>query len=182
MSVTTPDTFLPMRDRPWGLATLWLILVGGFFFVSYLGSLELVALRDDVPVLVFEWERHIPFLAWTIVPYWSIDLFYALAFFLCLTRAELFGLVRRLLSAQVIAVTIFLIAPLKLTSTIPADTGIFAAPEGGATAAAVPMLLERGMIDSSDEVVPRSGRCPTSRPGSTSSSPSSRPGPPWRLS
>ena len=126
MSVTTPDLALPLRDRPWGLATLWLILVGGFFFVSYLGSLELVALRDDVPVLVFGWERHIPFLAWTIMPYWSIDLFYALAFFLCLTRAELFGLVRRLLSAQIIAVTIFLIAPLKLTSTIPAETGIFA--------------------------------------------------------
>jgi len=36
---------------------------------------------------------------------------------------------------------------------IGADTGIFAAPEGGATAAAVPMLLQRGMISSDDEVV-----------------------------
>jgi threonine synthase len=34
-----------------------------------------------------------------------------------------------------------------------ADTGIFAAPEGGATAAAVPLLLERGMIAPEDEVV-----------------------------
>jgi len=34
-----------------------------------------------------------------------------------------------------------------------ADTGIFAAPEGGAAAAAVPLLLERGMIASDDEVV-----------------------------
>jgi len=34
-----------------------------------------------------------------------------------------------------------------------ADTGIFAAPEGGAAAAAVPLLLERGMIDAADEVV-----------------------------
>jgi threonine synthase len=34
-----------------------------------------------------------------------------------------------------------------------ADTGIFAAPEGGATAAAVPLLLERGMIAPDDEVV-----------------------------
>jgi len=33
------------------------------------------------------------------------------------------------------------------------DTGIFAAPEGGATAAAVPMLLEKGMITPDDEVV-----------------------------
>jgi threonine synthase len=34
-----------------------------------------------------------------------------------------------------------------------ADTGIFAAPEGGAAAAAVPLLLERGMIEPDDEVV-----------------------------
>jgi len=36
---------------------------------------------------------------------------------------------------------------------IGADTGIFAAPEGGATAAAVPMLMERGLISRDDEVV-----------------------------
>ncbi len=34
-----------------------------------------------------------------------------------------------------------------------ADTGIFAAPEGGATAAAVPMLMAQGLIDPQDEVV-----------------------------
>ena len=34
-----------------------------------------------------------------------------------------------------------------------ADTGIFAAPEGGATAAAVPMLKEKGLISETDEVV-----------------------------
>jgi threonine synthase len=34
-----------------------------------------------------------------------------------------------------------------------ADTGVFAAPEGGATAAAVPLLRERGMISLEDEVV-----------------------------
>lgn len=36
---------------------------------------------------------------------------------------------------------------------IGTDTGIFAAPEGGATAAAVPMLLEMGLISTDDEVV-----------------------------
>jgi len=34
-----------------------------------------------------------------------------------------------------------------------ADTGIFAGPEGGAVAAAVPTLLERGLISKADEVV-----------------------------
>jgi threonine synthase len=36
---------------------------------------------------------------------------------------------------------------------IGAYTGVFAAPEGGAAAAAVPVLLERGMISADDEVV-----------------------------
>jgi threonine synthase len=34
-----------------------------------------------------------------------------------------------------------------------ADTGVFAAPEGGATAAAVPILKEKGLIAEGDEVV-----------------------------
>jgi threonine synthase len=34
-----------------------------------------------------------------------------------------------------------------------ADTGIFAAPEGGATAAAVPKLVEKDLISPDDEVV-----------------------------
>ena len=34
-----------------------------------------------------------------------------------------------------------------------ADTGVFAAPEGGAAAAAVPLLLDRGLIAEDDEVV-----------------------------
>ena len=36
---------------------------------------------------------------------------------------------------------------------IGGDTGIFAAPEGGATAAAVPRLLASGLMDADDEVV-----------------------------
>jgi len=36
---------------------------------------------------------------------------------------------------------------------IGVDTGIFAAPEGGATAAALPILLEKGMINQDEEVV-----------------------------
>jgi threonine synthase len=34
-----------------------------------------------------------------------------------------------------------------------AATGIFAAPEGGAVAAAVPLLLQQGLIDAGEETV-----------------------------
>ncbi len=117
---------LAAERRPWGPAIVWLCFLTPLFFITYLGSLEIVSWRDHVPVILFDWERHIPFLAWTVVPYWSIDALYGLSLFICLTRDELSRHARRLLSAQMIAVPIFLIAPLKLTSTIPADTGIFA--------------------------------------------------------
>ena len=42
---------------------------------------------------------------------------------------------------------------LEWVRKLGADTGIFAAPEGGATAAAVPMLKKQGLIADGDEVV-----------------------------
>ncbi|MBL8882768.1 MAG: phosphatase PAP2/dual specificity phosphatase family protein [Hyphomicrobium sp.] len=112
--------------RPWTEALLWLSFLGPLFFATYLGSLEIVSWREHVPVVVFDWELHIPFLAWTIVPYWSIDALYAIALFLPPSREDLRTLAFRLLTAQLIATAIFLIAPLRLTSVIPADTGAFA--------------------------------------------------------
>ncbi len=41
----------------------------------------------------------------------------------------------------------------RWTGLLGEDTGIFAAPEGGATAAAVPPLLEAGLLSEEDEVV-----------------------------
>ncbi len=42
---------------------------------------------------------------------------------------------------------------LEWVKKLGADTGVFASPEGGATAAAVPMLMAKGLIAESDEVV-----------------------------
>ena len=41
----------------------------------------------------------------------------------------------------------------EAVETIGAATGVFAAPEGGATAAAIPHLLERGLLRADEEVV-----------------------------
>jgi len=41
----------------------------------------------------------------------------------------------------------------KWVDVIGATTGVFAAPEGGATAAAIPRLLERGLLRTDEEVV-----------------------------
>jgi hypothetical protein len=73
---------------------------------------------------VFGWERHIPFLDWTILPYWSINLFYGASLFVCTTPAELDRHGRRLLTAQVIAVACFLVVPLRFTFERPEAGGV----------------------------------------------------------
>ena len=90
-----------LKSRPWGLAMLALAALAPFFFLSYNFANWLTSRRADVPSLVFGWEHQIPFLAWTIVPYWSLDLLYALSLFLCRTGRELRIHVFRLISAQI---------------------------------------------------------------------------------
>ena len=49
---------------------------------------------------MWDWERHIPFVREFIVPYWSLDLFFCGAFFLCRSRAELNLLTKRLVAVH----------------------------------------------------------------------------------
>lgn len=111
--------------RPWRRALLWLALLGPFFFASYGFANWMAAHQAAVPVVAFSWETHIPFLPWTIVPYWSIDLFYAVSFFLCRRKSELDRHALRLLSAQVIAVACFLLWPLRFSFERPDTRGVF---------------------------------------------------------
>jgi membrane-associated phospholipid phosphatase len=111
--------------RPWKRATLWLAFLGPFFFASYGLTNWLASLRADVGVAVFAWEQHIPYVPWSIVPYWSIDAFYAASLFVCATRRELDSHAKRLLAAQVIAVFCFLLFPLRYSFTRPETTGFF---------------------------------------------------------
>lgn len=113
------------EPRPWKSAALWLVVLGLFFFASYDLANWLASRRAAVGSLAFGWERHIPFLAWTIVPYWSIDLFYAASPFLCATRRELSVHARRLLAAQLLCVACFLAFPLRFSFTRPVADGLF---------------------------------------------------------
>ncbi|QEN90125.1 phosphatase PAP2/dual specificity phosphatase family protein [Labrys sp. KNU-23] len=107
------------EKRPWGRALLWLAGLGIFFYSSYGLANYLADRRAFVPSIVFGWERGMPFLPWTIVPYWSVNLFYAASLFVCTSRVELGTLGRRLLTAQVIAVACFLVFPLRFSFAKP---------------------------------------------------------------
>ncbi|MEO8026354.1 MAG: serine/threonine protein phosphatase, partial [Bryobacteraceae bacterium] len=112
------------RDRPYARAAVWMLALGSFFFLSYGFANWATSQRSNVPSIVFDWERKIPFSAWTIVPYWSTDSFYALSFFVCRTRRELNAHAKRLLAVQVASVVAFLIVPLKFTFDRPELAGL----------------------------------------------------------
>ncbi|HSD36187.1 MAG TPA: phosphatase PAP2/dual specificity phosphatase family protein [Rhodocyclaceae bacterium] len=111
--------------RPWGEAALWCLGLAVLFFTTYNTTNWLTARRDGVDVVAFAWEHHIPFLAWTIVPYWSIDLLYGLSLFVCTTRHELRRHAMRLLCAQLVCIAGFLLFPLRFSFERPAVNGFF---------------------------------------------------------
>ncbi len=110
--------------RPIWRAALWLLLLGPVFFISYGWANNWSAHQAFVPSLWFAWERYIPFWDWTILPYMSIDAFYALSLFMCTSRAELDTHAKRLLCATVLSVVGFWLFPLQFAFTRP-ETGGF---------------------------------------------------------
>jgi len=92
------------------------------FIVVYGACNYLTAHRTDVGMWHYEWEKYIPLVTWFIVPYMSIDLFFAAAPFLCKSREELATHSKRIVFAILVAGCIFLIMPLKLVVTRPDPT------------------------------------------------------------
>ncbi len=111
--------------RPWRRATAWLAGLCVFFYASYSFSNWLASLRAGVPVVVYDWEHAIPFVAWMIIPYWSTNLLFAVSLFFCRSRTELDSHAKRLLTAQVVAVSCFILFPLRTSFPVPELDGIF---------------------------------------------------------
>lgn len=100
-----------------------LALAGGVFILVYSGCNHLTSRRGDVGTWMWEWERHIPFVRELVVPYWSLDLFFCGAFFLCSSRVELNLLTKRLVAITVASGLCYLLFPLKLALPRPAPAG-----------------------------------------------------------
>jgi protein-tyrosine phosphatase len=114
-----------MTFSPWKQGLCWLLVLGPLFFISYGQVNQYTATRHDVSSVVFIWEQQIPFMPWTIVPYWSIDLLYGISLFICTSKQELTRHGCRLLAASLVACMSFLLFPLKFTFTRPETQGFF---------------------------------------------------------
>ena len=115
-----------MQTKPpilWKRGALWLVFLGPFFFLSYGGLNALTSIRPDVGVVVQDWERAIPFVPWMMLPYMSIDAFYAASLFLFRKRSALDRHALRLLLATVISLVGFLLFPLQFSFAVPKAEG-----------------------------------------------------------
>ena len=101
-----------------------LVVVAAIFYASYGATNALASARANVPEIYFAWERALPFWAWSIMPYWSLNLLYALGFFLCRDGRELARYVTQLLAAQMIATLFFIAFPLQMSWEKPAVSGL----------------------------------------------------------
>ncbi len=124
MSIAAEGGLARREPRLWRHAAAWLALLGPFFFASYGAANWLTAQRSEVGAIAFEWEHTIPFWPWTIVPYWSIDVFYAISLFVCTSRAEIDTHAKRLITAQVLAVACFILFPLTFSFPRPPSDGL----------------------------------------------------------
>ncbi len=101
----------------------WLALCGPWFFIAYGFCNWFTSRRTDVGTWYWEWEKHVPFVPELVVPYWSLDLLFIIAFFLPRTRAELRVLGTRIFTLITLTCVCFLIWPLKFDLPRPTPTG-----------------------------------------------------------
>lgn len=101
----------------------WLLGLGPFFYLSYGWANYLASQQPQVVALQFDWEQQIPFIDWSIWPYWSLNLLYAGALFVPRQAVAVQRLGLRLLTAQLIAVAGFILFPLHCLSVKPEVSG-----------------------------------------------------------
>ena len=125
MNLSAATASMSRAPLHWGRSIAWLLFLAPFFFLSYGYSNRLAAENGVTDSLFFAWERHIPIVPWTILPYWSIDFLYGISFLLCRSKSAVDRHALRLLTAQLISVACFIAFPLHFAFARPQVDGFF---------------------------------------------------------
>jgi hypothetical protein len=103
-----------------------LIATSAIFVVAYALANLWTAQRADIGQGVFEFERGIPFVPWTIVPYLSVMAFYAASFFVG-ERAALDRHARTILVNLALSLVCYALVPLRFQFERPMPEGVYGA-------------------------------------------------------
>lgn len=122
MTLSTRNHYAAALDQR-NAAIVSLALVSFLYCAGYGIANRLTQLRADVGTAVFAWEKSIPFIDWTIVPYLSIVGFFAASFFLCRDREQLRCHVLRALALLALSLACFALWPLRFTFERPVTDG-----------------------------------------------------------
>ena len=106
-------------------ALCWLLFLAPFFYISYGFSNFIAQNSFGVPEIYYQWEKLIPFWAWTIIPYWCLNIFYGLSLFIQKSKSSINRLVARYLVAQLLAVACFILFPVQISFIKPETSGLF---------------------------------------------------------
>lgn len=102
-----------------------LLLCAIIFMIVYYSAALYISTLENVPSFVFLFEKHIPFIPWTILPYMSSGLFFSLIFLLCTKREQLRILTKRMLFVTLTAGVCFVVFPLKFSLLKPEISNSF---------------------------------------------------------
>ncbi len=120
--VPHPDE--PLRQRlPWALASA--IFTSALFMILYPLTAAYSTHHQQPTFIKFPWEEPIPLVPFFVLPYWSLDLFFFAAPFLCKNRQEIFRLALRLSTAIILACAVFLWFPMRLAWPRQPVDGLF---------------------------------------------------------
>ncbi len=107
--------------------TTWaLVLFFSVFGLVYGSSLWYASALNDVPSFVFSFEKHIPFIPWTIIPYLSSGVFFCTVFLHLDSKDKLYIFLKRVLFMTLVAGIGFVFLPLKYSFAKPEiDNSVF---------------------------------------------------------
>lgn len=110
-----------MNDKVWAL-----VIFSVVFAVVYQFCLWYASSLGNVSSFVFSFEKNIPFIPWTIIPYLSSGAFFCVVFFLIKSKDALSVFLKRVLLITVLAGIGFVLMPLQYSYAKPEiDNSVF---------------------------------------------------------
>jgi membrane-associated phospholipid phosphatase len=117
-SAFRPNSILTPRQAVLRLAAISVLFIGVYTLCG-----QWTQGRSDIGQAVFDWERAIPFLPWTIVPYLSLIGFFALSFLVRRQRSQLDCHAAAVAIDLLLSAACYLLMPLRFSFERPLPEG-----------------------------------------------------------